>query len=60
MRGNPPHLLDSFSRYYLSMFPLFILIGQIKNRKMKIVLWSLSISLQLFLLRGFLDWRWVA
>jgi hypothetical protein len=60
MRGTPPHLLDSFSRYYLSMFPLFILIGRIKNRKMQIVLWSLSFSLQLFLLRGFLDWRWVA
>ena len=68
MRGTPPHLLDSFSRYFLTLFPAFIIvaqlvtinIGSLRTRILRVVLWSLSIGLQIFLLMGFLDWRWIA
>jgi hypothetical protein len=60
MRGTPPHLLDSFSRYLLMLFPAFLLFGTIKNRRLVLILGSLSFILQIFLLVGFLDWRWVA
>ena len=76
MRGTPPHLLDSFSRYFLTLFPAFIMvaqlwllisqplatiiIGSLRNRILRMVLWSVSIGLQIFLLMGFLDWRWIA
>ena len=60
MRGTPPHLLDSFSRYMLSVFPAFLALGRIRNRLVRIPLWALSFSLQIFLVMGFLDWRWVA
>jgi hypothetical protein len=60
MRGTPPHLLDSFSRYFLSLFPAFIMMGGLRNRIFRLVLLMLSIGLQIFLLMGFLDWRWIA
>ncbi len=60
MRGSPPHLLDSFSRYMLAVFPAFLVLGQIRSRLLRIVLWPLSFGLQMFLLMAFLDWRWVA
>jgi hypothetical protein len=76
MRGTPPHLLDSFSRYFLTLFPAFIMvaqlwlpisqslatinIGSLRPRMLLMVLWSVSIGLQIFLLMGFLDWRWIA
>jgi len=60
MRGTPPHLLDSFSRYFLTLFPAFIIIGMLRDRLLRIVLWSVSIGLQIFLVMGFLDWRWIA
>jgi len=68
MRGTPPHLLDSFSRYFLTLFPAFIMvaqlatitIGSLRNRILRMVLWSVSIGLQIFLVIGFLDWRWIA
>lgn len=60
MRGTPPHLLDSFSRYMLALFPAFLVMGGISNRAARLVLWTASFSLQIFLLMGFLDWRWVA
>jgi hypothetical protein len=68
MRGTPPHLLDSFSRYFLTLFPAFIMIaqlatiiiGSLRNRILQMVLWSVSIGLQIFLVMGFLDWRWIA
>jgi hypothetical protein len=60
MRGTPPHLLDSFSRYLLMLFPAFLVFGGIKNRRLAMVLGILSFIVQLFLVMGFLDWRWVA
>jgi len=60
MRGTPPHLLDSFSRYFLGLFPAFIIIGGIRNRFLRLILLMLSIGLQIFLVMGYLDWRWIA
>jgi hypothetical protein len=60
MRGTPPHLLDSFSRYLLLLFPAFLVFGAIKNRKVAMALGVVSFVVQLFLVMGFLDWRWVA
>jgi hypothetical protein len=60
MRGTPPHLLDSFSRYLLLLFPAFLIFGAIQNRRLAIFFGSLSFIIQLFLVMGFLDWRWVA
>ena len=60
MRGTPPHLLDSFNRYFLSLFPAFFMLGQMRSRALRLALWVLSFGLQVFLLLGFLDWRWVA
>ena len=68
MRGTPPHLLDSFSRYFLGLFPAFIMVAQfatisiagLRNRTLRAALWLISFGLQIFLLMGFLDWRWVA
>jgi hypothetical protein len=60
MRGTPPHLLDSFSRYALILFPAFLVFGTLEKRKVAFIIGSFSFILQLFLLMGFLDWRWVA
>lgn len=60
MRGTPPHLLDSFSRYMLAVFPAFLIMGGITNRTARLILWTGSFILQIFLLMGFLDWRWIA
>jgi len=68
MRGTPPHLLDSFSRYFLTLFPAFIMlaqlvsknVGSLHDRIFRMVLLSVSIGLQVFLVMGFLDWRWIA
>ncbi len=60
MRGTPPHLLDSFSRYLLIIFPIFLLFSRIKPRWLQVLVWCASFSLQIFLLLGFLDWRWIA
>jgi len=60
MRGTPPHLLDSFSRYLLLLFPAFLVFGTVSNRKLALALSIFSFMLQLFLVMGFLDWRWVA
>jgi VIT1/CCC1 family predicted Fe2+/Mn2+ transporter len=68
MRSTPPHLLDSISRYFLTLFPAFIIVAQLapiingsyRNRILRMVLWSVSIGLQIFLVMGFLDWRWIA
>jgi hypothetical membrane protein len=59
-RGTPPHLLDSFSRYLLSLFPIFLLLGRMRARFLRLGWWTVSLGLQVFLLLGFLDWRWVA
>jgi hypothetical protein len=60
MRTHSPHILDSFSRYMLSIFPAFILPGIWKNRILRFSLGTACFALQIFLLLGFLDWRWVA
>ena len=60
MRGTPPHLLDSFSRYLFLLFPAFLMFGAIKNRRLALVIGIFSFIVQLFLVMGFLDWRWVA
>jgi hypothetical protein len=68
MRGTQPHLLDSFNRYFLGLFPAFIMVAQLatiiiaglRNRTLRAALWLISFGLQIFLLMGFLDWRWVA
>jgi hypothetical protein len=60
MRGTPPHLLDSFSRYMLAIFPAFLIAAKIPSRAARVTLWLVSFLLQIFLLMGFLDWRWVA
>jgi hypothetical protein len=60
MRGTPPHLLDSFSRYMLAIFPAFLIAAKIPSRAARVALWLVSFLLQIFLLMGFLDWRWVA
>jgi len=59
MRGTPPHLLDSFNRYLLSLFPIFLVLGRMRSRFLRLGLWVISFGLQIFLLLGFLDWRWV-
>jgi hypothetical protein len=60
MRGTPPHLLDSFSRYFLALFPAFLLLGRIGHRWGLIILWIVSFALQIILSWGFLQWKWVA
>ena len=60
MRGTPPHLLDSFNRYLLSLFPVFLILAGMRSRILRLGWWALSLGLQFFLLLGFLDWRWVA
>ena len=60
MRGTPPHLLDSFSRYMLAVFPAFLIMAGIPSRAARLTLWMISFVLQIFLLIGFLNWRWIA
>lgn len=60
VRDMPVHLLDSFNRYMLIVFPTFLLLGQVRSRAGRIALWVLSLALQTLLLMGFLDWRWIA
>jgi len=68
MRGTPPHLLDSFSRYFLSLFPAFIIMARLstininspRSRIFRLAFLMVSIGLQIFLVIGFLDWRWIA
>jgi hypothetical protein len=60
MGGSTPHLLDSFSRYFMGLFPLFLLLGQWRPPLARLAVWALSLCLQTFLLLAFLDWRWVA
>jgi len=59
MRGTPPHLLDSFSRYLLALFPAFLIMAR-ASVWLRLILWIIFFVLQIFLLMGFLDWRWVA
>jgi hypothetical protein len=60
MRGTPPHLLDSFNRYLLALFPAFLVLAKVRSRPLRLALWVVSFGLQTLLLLGFLDWRWIA
>jgi hypothetical protein len=60
MRGSPPHLLDSFNRYLLALFPIFLVLAKVRSRPLRLTVWVVSFGLQTFLLLGFLDWRWIA
>lgn len=60
MGGSTPHLLDSFSRYTLGLFPVFLLLGQARIGRLRVALWIFSALLQVFLLLVFLRWGWVA
>jgi hypothetical protein len=60
MRGTPPHLLDSFNRYLLALFPAFLVLAKVRSKPMRLAAWVVSFGLQAFLLMGFLDWRWIA
>lgn len=59
-RGTPPHLLASYSRYFLALFPLFLLPAQLLNRYQRLIVLILSFSLQILLVSIFLWGSWVA
>jgi hypothetical protein len=59
-RGTPPHLLASYSRYFLALFPLFLLSAQLPKRYQRLTVLVLSFSLQILLVSIFLWGSWVA
>jgi hypothetical protein len=59
-RGTPPHLLASYSRYFLALFPLFILPALIQNKYLRVLILVFSFSLQVLLVWIFLWGSWVA
>lgn len=59
-RGTPPHLLASYSRYFLGLFPLFILPALITNRYQRLGILVLFFSFQILLVTIFLWGSWVA
>ena len=59
-RGTPPHLLASYSRYFLALFPLFLLPAQWRNRSQRLTLLILFFSMQILLVSIFLWGSWVA
>lgn len=60
MRGTPPHLLASFSRYYLMLFPIFILFALLRGKLLRSFAVIVLFSLQLLLAWIFLIGSWVA
>ena len=60
MRGTPPHLLASFSRYFLALFPVFILFALMRGKAVQFFAVAVSFSLQLMLAWVFLIGSWVA
>lgn len=60
MRGTPPHLLASFSRYLMLLFPVFFLFAQLRGRFVRLLALIVSLSLQLLLGWVFLLGSWVA
>lgn len=60
MRGTPPHLLASYSRYFLVMFPIFIPPAGMKMKSVQVLAASVSLSLQMLLGWVFLLGSWVA
>ena len=59
-RGTPPHLLASYSRYFLALFPLFLLPARLPHRYQRLNVLILSFSLQILLVSIFLWGSWVA
>ena len=59
-RGTPPHLLASYSRYFLSLFPLFLLPARLPFKYQRVLVLTLSFSLQIVLVSIFLWGSWVA
>jgi hypothetical protein len=59
-RGTPPHLLASYSRYFLALFPLFILPARLPNQYQRLAVLILSFSLHILLVSIFLLGSWVA
>jgi len=59
-RGTPPHLLASYSRYFLALFPLFILPAQLPQRYQRLSIIILFFALQILLASIFLWGSWVA
>jgi len=59
-RGTPPHLLASYSRYFLTLFPLAALPALTHNRYLHIGILVISFSLQILLASIFLWGSWVA
>lgn len=59
-RGTPPHLLASFSRYFLALFPLFILPTLTQSKVTKAFMAVVFFFLQLLLAWIFLWGSWVA
>jgi hypothetical protein len=60
MRGTPPHLLASFSRYFLTLFPIFILPANLKMKSVQVLAAAVSLFLQMLLAWVFLLGSWVA
>ena len=59
-RGTPPHLIASFSRYFIALFPLFILPTLIRNKYVQAFMIVISFFLQTFLVWIFMWGSWVA
>jgi hypothetical protein len=59
-RGTPPHLLASYSRYFLVLFPLAVLPALISNKYQRLLILVGSYSLQILLTTLFLWGSWVA
>src|SRR6266496_4085261 len=59
-RGTPPHLLASYSRYFLILFPLSVLPALLPNKFQRLLILSVSYSVQILLVTIFLWGSWVA
>ena len=59
-RGTPPHLLASYSRYFLALFPLFLLPASLPKKYQRLSVLIFSYSLQILLVSIFLWGSWVA
>jgi hypothetical protein len=60
MRGTPPHLLASFSRYFLTLFPLALLPALSSNRYGRLAVVVVFFAFQILLATIFLWGSWVA
>jgi hypothetical protein len=59
-RGTPPHLLASYSRYFLALFPLFLLPARLPHRYQRLTVMILFFSMHILLVSIFLWGSWVA